>query len=233
MAEDLILLLPWGEDPRANRGGAGSSPIYAAGLPSEPRQACSHATEARRLIIVGASDPYRKRQATADYGEHEPTGPASLAQPLPVSGPGVGGKEGRRSPAGLGALPSCPGYAAAMTELPARPSPQKAAELLGIYRYAVTAASQATHDRLVAGAPWAAWAEQRPAIPPLVTWLVTVFAVDNDAFLTLLAHEEDKVLIEVLGTQPGDTEPPATQIWSPWSVGGPDFGGSGNGHHGN
>ena len=117
-----------------------------------------------------------------------------------------------------------------MTELPARPSPQKAAEQLGIFRYAVTAAHQETHTRLAAAAPWAHWVETRPVLSPLVCWLVDVFAVDNDAFLTLLAREDDKVLIEVLGDKPPDTEPAALQLWAPWSVGGTDFGVAPNGN---
>lgn len=117
-----------------------------------------------------------------------------------------------------------------MDDLPGRPSPQTAAEQLAIFRYAVTAADQRTHARLAAAAPWAHWVETRPVLSPLVCWLVTVFAVDNDAFLTLLAREEDKVLIEVLGNEPPDTEPPALQFWSPLAMGGsPEAGSNGRG----
>lgn len=116
-----------------------------------------------------------------------------------------------------------------MTELPARPSPQKAAEQLGIFRYAVTAAHQETHTRLAAAAPWAHWVETRPVLSPLVCWLVDVFAVDNDAFLTLLAREDDKVLIEVLGDKPPDTEPAALQFWTPLAVERPPMNGNGHG----
>lgn len=116
-----------------------------------------------------------------------------------------------------------------MTELPARPSPQKAAEQLGIFRYAVTAAHQETHTRLAAAAPWAHWVETRPVLSPLVCWLVDVFAVDNDAFLTLLAREDDKVLIEVLGDKPPDTEPAALQLWSPLAMERPPPNGHGRG----
>lgn len=116
-----------------------------------------------------------------------------------------------------------------MTDLPARPSPQKTAEQLGIFRYAVTAAHQETHARLAAAAPWAHWVETRPVLSPLVCWLVDVFAIDNDAFLTLLAREDDKVLIEVLGDEPPDTEPAALQFWTPLAMERPPPNGHGRG----
>lgn len=108
------------------------------------------------------------------------------------------------SPARGPVLPWLTGYDPAMTS----PSPQQAAAQLSIHRYALTAATQAAHDRLAAAAPWANWVERLPTLRPRggfgpaphgVTWLVTVFAVDNDAFLTLVAADEAAGTLTILG----------------------------------
>ena len=82
-----------------------------------------------------------------------------------------------------------------------QPSPQQAAAQLSICRYALTAADQAAHDRLVLAAPWANWVEMVPKLRSMdgVTWLVTVFAVDNDQFLTLVADDEAAGTLTILG----------------------------------
>jgi hypothetical protein len=110
------------------------------------------------------------------------------------------------------------------------PSPEQAAAQLSIYRYAVTLPTQEAHDKLAAAAPWANWAERLsraeiPGRPAEITWLVTVFAVDNDAFLTIIGSDvHQKTVVEVWGDQEEGgivmTWAPPPDFWVPQSSNG-------------